>query len=201
MIPIRMKSFSPLKTTLKKSIFITCIFLGSIATLGLNIFGNEISPQKALAGLEIQWDPDPNFKRLKYLSRSDEIGDRNKVFFFLRPRDRNISLLKISLKVPKNYKTKITTKKLSLCQVKIGGFNDRTRCIEQVPTIFEINEDQTLIEAFPAKPIPVSKKSYAIVMKVFNPRKAGMFQFHALGQSAGSLPISKYLGTWTLSVD
>merc|ERR1712224_669379 len=92
--------------------------------------------------------------------------------------------------------------KLSLCKVKLGGFTGRTRCLEKVPSVIEVNDKQTSIEIFPKSPIPKNKENYAISMKIFNPRKGGMYQIQALSQSQqpGEIPISTYLGTWNVTV-
>ena len=67
--------------------------------------------------------------------------------------------------------------------------------------IFEINEDNTLLSIFPYSPIPSNKESFAIVFKVFNPRKSGLYQFHSFGQYIGENPISSYLGSSTIVID
>ena len=48
--------------------------------------------------------------------------------------------------------------------------------------------------------IPYNKDNYAVVMKIFNPRKRGMFQFRALSNNSDEIPISTYLGTWNIDV-
>ena len=50
------------------------------------------------------------------------------------------------------------------------------------------------------KPIPKNKESYAIVLKVFNPKKSGLYQFHSYGQYKGE-SVSSYLGSWTIVID
>ena len=67
-------------------------------------------------------------------------------------------------------------------------------------SLIEINDKQTIIEISPEKPIPSNKDNYAVVMKIFNPRKRGMFQFRALSQNTDEIPISTYLGTWNIDV-
>tara|TARA_Y100001968_G_C19373591_1_gene726387 strand:+ start:945 stop:1535 length:591 start_codon:yes stop_codon:yes gene_type:complete len=168
------------------------------------LFENLYSPKPSIANqgfAEFQWDQDPAYKKLRFLQSSKEKLDRAKYFFFLRSRDRKTAILKLKIKVPKNFESKITARKLSLCEVKLGGFAERTRCVNDIPAIFEINEEQTSIEIFPEKPIPTDKKTYALVMKIFNPRKSGMFQLSAFSQSPGDLPISQYLGTWNIMID
>jgi hypothetical protein len=38
-------------------------------------------------------------------------------------------------------------------------------------------------------------------MTLFNPFTAGMFQFNALAQAPGEVPISGYLGSWLIEID
>ena len=153
------------------------------------------------AGLEIQWDQDPNYRRLKWFQKDKGIRSRNTIFFFLRPSDRNSALLKINMKIPKTFKSTLKEEKISLCQVKIGGFETRTRCIKDFPADIEINEDNTSLDIYPYSPIPSNKDSYAIVFKIFNPRRSGLYQFHSFGQPQGGVPVSSYLGSWTIVID
>ena len=37
-------------------------------------------------------------------------------------------------------------------------------------------------------------------MKIFNPSKQGMFQINALSQSPGDMPISRYIGSWSIDI-
>jgi len=156
---------------------------------------------EAKAGLEFQWDNNPYYRRLKWFQTNSEKRSRNKIFFFLRPFDRKDGLLKINMKIPKTFDSTLKENKISLCQVKIGGFDARTECIKNIPADIEINEDNTSIDIFPYSPIPANKDSYAILFKIFNPRKSGLYQFHSYGQASGEIPVSSYLGSWTIVID
>ncbi|MDC3077743.1 DUF2808 domain-containing protein [Prochlorococcus sp. AH-716-O05] len=153
------------------------------------------------AGLEFQWDGNPYYKKLKYVQRNKERRARNTIFFLFRPFDRKANLLKINIAIPKNFKSTLKEEKISLCQVKIGGFESRTKCLKDIPADIEINEDNTSLDIFPYKPIPSSKDSYAVVFKVFNPRQSGLYQFHSYGQPSSDIPVSSYLGSWTIVID
>ena len=121
----------------------------------------------------------------------------------MRPSDRSAELLKVNLAIPKTFKGKIDNEKIRFCKVKIGGFESRTKCIEEIPADFEINTDQSSLRSlniYPYSPIPNNKESYAIVLKVFNPNKSGLFQFHSYGQAKGTL-VSSYLGSATIVID
>ncbi len=155
----------------------------------------------AKAGLEFQWDQDSGYRRLKWFQKEDKRRFRNTIFFFLRPSDRKAGLLKITLKIPKTFDSNLKDK-VSICKVKIGGFEGRTKCIKDIPADIEINEDNSSLDIFPYSPIPSNKDSYAIVFeKIFNPKKSGLKQFHSYGQYAQKNINSRYLGSWTIVID
>ena len=121
----------------------------------------------------------------------------------MRPSDRKSDLLKINLAIPKTFKSTLKKDKISLCEVRIGGFENRTKCLEEVPADIEFNTDESglrSLDIYPYSPIPSNKNSYAIVLKVFNPKKSGLYQFHSYGQSKGK-SFSSYLGSWTIVID
>ena len=164
-------------------------------------FFNKI--QDAKAGLEFQWDQDSNFRRLKWYQKENKRKFRNTIYFFLRPSDRRTDLLKINLAIPKTFKSTLKNEKISFCKVKIGGFESRTKCLEDIPADIEINTDESglrSLDIYPYRPIPSNKDSYAIVLKVFNPKKSGLYQFHSYGQPKGET-FSSYLGSWTIVID
>ena len=160
-----------------------------------------LSDNKVNAGIEFQWDQDSGYRRLKWFQKDSGKKARNTIFFFLRPRDRKESLIKISLKIPKTFKSTLKKEKISFCKVLIGGYETRTKCIEDVPADIELNEDNTSLDIFPYKPIPKNKDSYAIVFKVFNPKRTGLYQFHSYGQYFGKDPVSRYIGSTTILID
>ena len=182
-----------------------------LSTLGLlTIIGNIslgtaslISSNEAIASpgfFEYQWDPDPSYRRLKYFQSSNERLDRSTYFLFLRPKDRETAIIKLTIKVPDYFEAKLTPKKLSLCKVRVGGYTNRTACLSKIPARFEINQDQTSIDIFPEQPIPSNNENYALQMKIFNPRKIGMYQFQAFSQAPGDVPVSMYIGTWNIDI-
>ena len=152
------------------------------------------------AGLEFQWDQDSGYRRLKWYQRDERKRARNKIFFFLRPSDRKTGLLKINMLIPKTFTSTLKEEKIKLCKAKIGGFESRSKCIEDIPADIEINAEGNALNIFPYNPIPTSKDSYAVVFQVFNPKRKGLYQFHSYGQPVGKITKS-YLGSWTIMID
>jgi len=159
--------------------------------------------QDAKAGLEFQWDQDSGYRRLKWFQKDDKKKFRNTIYFFLRPADRRSDLIKINLAIPKTFKSTLKNEKISFCKVRIGGFESRTKCLEDIPADIEITTDESglrSVDIYPYSPIPSNKDNYAIVLKVFNPKKSGLYQFHSYGQPKGK-SFSNYLGSWTIVID
>ena len=159
--------------------------------------------QESKAGFEFQWDQDSSYRRLKWFQKENRKRYRNTIYFFFRPSDRKTDLLKINLAIPKTFKSTLNNEKISFCKVKIGGFDSRTKCLDDIPADFEIKTDESglrSLDIFPYSPIPSNKDSYAIVFKIFNPKRSGLFQFHSYGQSKGE-SVSSYLGSWTIVID
>jgi hypothetical protein len=176
-------------------------FLVVPAILVSTPFLNKI--QDAKAGLEFQWNQDSEYRRLKWFQKDDKKKFRNTIYFFLRPSDRRTDLLKINLAIPKTFKSDLKKEKISFCKVRIGGFETRTKCLEDIPSDIEINTDESglrSLDIYPYSPIPTNKDSYAIALKVFNPKKSGLYQFHSYGQPKGK-SFSSYLGSWTIVID
>ena len=175
------------------------LFIG-FSTFLFGAGSSILAPESS--AFEYQWNADPDYRQLRYYQSTKDPLDRAKYYFFLRGRERKDNTIKLTIKIPDYFDAKIKPDKLSLCKVKRGGFTGRTRCLEKVPSVIEINDKQTSIEIFPKSPIPKNKENYAISMKIFNPRKGGMYQIQALSQSQqpGEIPISTYLGTWNITV-
>ena len=153
--------------------------------------------------MEFQWDQDSRFRQLRWFQKENKKKFRNTIYFFLRPSDRKTDLLKINLAIPKTFKSTLKNEKISFCKVRIGGFENRTKCLEDIPADIEINTDESglrSLDIYPYSPIPSNKESYAIVLKVFNPKKSGLYQFHSYGQPKGK-SFSSYLGSWTIVID
>ena len=153
------------------------------------------------AALEFQWDGNKNYKKLNWFQKTSKKRAKNKIFFFFKPSDRKTGLLRINMKLPDNYKREIKPKKITLCRVNIGGFNSRTKCLENIPADVEINKENNKIDIYPLKPIPSNKESYAVVFNLINPQRSGLYQFHSFGTSSGKIPVSSYLGSWTIRID
>ena len=150
--------------------------------------------------LEFRWENSKDYKKLYYFQSSTVPRDRAEYFLMLKPKDRKSAILKLSITVPEYFNAKIKPSRVSLCRMQLGGMLARSRCKETLPAVIEVNETQTAIEVFPEAPIPTGG-TYAVVMKIFNPSNSGMFQFNALAQAPGDVPVAGYLGSWLIDIE
>ena len=191
-----------LKITKKRTLNLKILrfFILPIILVSTPFFNNN---QDASAGLEFQWDQDSSFRQLKWFQKENKKKFRNTIYFFLKPSDRRTDLLKINLAIPKTFKSTLKNEKISFCKVKIGGFESRTKCLEDIPADIEINTDESSLRSiniYPYTPIPSNKENFAIVLKVSNPKRSGLYQFHSFGQYKEK-SVSSYLGSWTIVID
>jgi len=185
-----------MKTNKEKSLIDSLKYFALTPFIFFSLYSSNINYLKA--GFEFQWDNDGNFKKLNWFQKDSRKNARNKIFLFLRSSDRKTGLLKVNLKVPDKFISKIKEKKVSLCEVQIGGFEKRTKCLKNIPVSVELDKKNKSMDIFPTAPIPSGKEHYAIVLKLTNPNRGGLYQFHSFGQSSGNVPVSFYLGSWTL---
>ena len=181
------------KKFLNKAINILLIFNTLISLVPL-----QINSAKAF---EFQWDPNDGYKRLRWRQRTAEKNFKNKIFFFFMPSDRKTGLLSINIKIPKNFKSTLKTKNITFCKANFGGYTSKTKCIEDIPSDIVFDNENKRLEIYPISPVPSNKETYAVVLKVNNPRRSGLYQFHSFGKSSGPIPVSSYLGSWTINID
>lgn len=150
--------------------------------------------------LEFRWDSGKDYRRLYYYQTSNIENDRSEWYLTLREKDRKTAILKLTVTVPDYFDAKLKPHRMALCKVTKGSMLSRTKCLEEVPATIEVNDNQTAIEVFPDQPVPIDG-DYALLIKMFNPQGQRMYQFNALVQAPGDVPMSGYRGSWLVDMD
>ena len=150
--------------------------------------------------VEFRWDNSRDYRRLYFFMTETQRLKRSEYYLILKPKDRNTAILKLSVGIPKSFDVDIDPKNVQLCYMKEGGMLARTRCEKVIPAVVEVSKDSTAVEIFPETPVPVGK-TIGVYMNLFNPFNVGMYQFNALAQAPGDVPISGYLGSWLIQID
>ena len=178
---------------------------GTAAALLIGSTLTGISEQTAHAQgtpglMEFRWDTDRDYRKLYYYQTSNIDGDRSEWFLTLREKDRKTAILKLTVTVPDYFDSKLKPHRMRLCRTTVGGMMSRSKCLEEIPAVIKVTEDQTAIEVFPDTPLP-SDADYSLSIKLFNPQGKRMYQFNALVQAPGDVPMSGYRGSWLIDVD
>jgi hypothetical protein len=167
---------------------------------GLGSSGGSARAQGTSGLVEFRWDNNKDYNKLYYFVTSTIRQQRSDYYLILRPKDRKTAILKLTITIPDHFDAKIDPKMIQLCRMSSGGMTKRTRCEKKLPATIEVSPGGKAIEVFPDTPIPVDG-TVGVLMTLFNPFNAGMFQFNALAQAPGEVPISGYLGSWLIEID
>ncbi len=176
------------------------------AALGLAGVAAALAPMLPVKGqgtpglVEFRWDSSKDYRKLYYFMTDTKRLKRSEYYLILKPKDRKTAILKLVVGIPKSFDTKINPKYVKLCYMKEGGMLARTRCEADIPATVEVTADGSAIEIFPDTPVPVGK-TIGVYINLFNPFNAGMYQFNALAQAPGDVPVSGYLGSWLIQID
>jgi hypothetical protein len=150
--------------------------------------------------LEFRWDNSRDYRKLYFFMTNTQRLKRSEYYLILRPKDRKTAILKLSVTIPKTFDATIDPKRVRLCRMSEGGMLSRTRCVEEIPATIELAENGGALEIFPDTPIP-DTGTIGVYLLLFNPYNVGMYQFNALAQAPGDVPISGYLGSWLIQID
>jgi len=150
--------------------------------------------------MEFRWDNTKDYRKLYYFMTDTKRLQRSEYYLILRPRDRKTAILKLSITIPQYFDSKIEASQVKLCRMKEGGMLSRTRCEATIPATIEIAPNGRAIDIFPDTPVPDSG-TIGVYINLFNPFNIGMYQFNALAQAPGDVPMAGYLGSWLIQID
>ena len=178
---------------------------GTIAGLVLApaLIAPQTSPVQAQGTpglIEFRWDTDRDYRKLYYYQTSNIENDRSEWYLTLREKDRKTAILKLTVTVPDYFDSKLKPHRMRICRTSVGSMMSRSKCLEEIPAVIEVNKEQTEIVVFPDTPLP-SDGDYSLHIKLFNPQGERMYQFNALVQAPGDVPMSGYRGSWLIDMD
>jgi hypothetical protein len=187
---------------------LAALTLGGLGLAGLGLIQPGLPPlspspvqaQGTPSLMEFRWDNTKDYRKLYFFLTETTRLKRSEYYLILRPKDRKTAILKLTITVPQHFDSEIKAKEVKLCRMREGGMLSRTRCESIIPATVEVSPNGKAIEIFPNTPVPVGS-TIGVYMTLFNPFNAGMFQFNAMAQATGEVPISGYLGSWLIEVD
>ncbi|MEB3303696.1 MAG: DUF2808 domain-containing protein [Cyanobacteriota bacterium] len=150
--------------------------------------------------MEFRWDNSKDYRKLYFFQSDTQRLKLSDYYLILKPKDRKTAILKLTVSMPKGFDSQIDPKRVKLCRMSEGGMLKRTRCEKEIPATVEVNAKAGTIEIFPETPLS-DKQTVGVYMRIFNPFNIGMYQFNAMAQAPGDIPISTYLGSWLIQID
>ena len=131
----------------------------------------QIAHAQGTPGLmEFRWDGDRDYRKLYYYQTSATENDRSEWFLLLRAKDRKTAFIKLTVTVPDYFDSKLKPHRMRICRTSVGSMMRRSKCLEEIPAVIEVNKDQTEIVVFPDTPLP-SDGDYSLRIKLFNPHQ------------------------------
>ncbi len=159
----------------------------------------EAQSSAGTPGLEFRWSNNKDFKKLYYWVSNTERNRWSDYFLILKGKDRKAAIMKLDVTVPSYFNSDIKAKNVRLSYCQIGGALKRTRCNETIPAQISLTDEGKTIEIVPDSPVPPDR-AIGVVMYVANPFNSGMYQFNALAQAPGDVPMAGYLGSWVVEL-
>ena len=181
----------------------TLLGLGGAAALasGVALTGlNDVKAQSSAGtpGISFRWNNNEGFKKLYFFISNQERDTWSNYSLILKAKDRKAAILKLDVTVPQYFDTTINPKEVALKYCQVGSALKRTRCNETIPATVELANDGKTLEIFPESPVPPDR-AIGVVFPVYNPG-SGMYQFNALAQAPGDVPMAGYLGSWVIEL-
>ena len=181
----------------------TVLGLGGAAALagGLALTGlPEVKAQNSAGtpGISFRWNNNKDFKNLYFFISNQERDTWSEYKLILKGKDRKAAIIKLDVTVPSYFDSTINPKEVSLMYCSVGSALKRTRCNETIPATVELTDEGKTLEIFPESPVPPNK-AIGVVFPVYNP-SSGMYQFNALAQAPGDVPMAGYLGSWVIEI-
>jgi|TARA_B100001741_G_scaffold176930_1_gene145829 hypothetical protein len=169
---------------------------GGIALTGLP----EVKAQNSAGtpGISFRWNNNKDFKNLYFFVSNQERDTWSEYKLILKSKDRKAAIIKLDVTVPSYFDSTINPKEVALKYCQVGGALKSTRCNETIPATVELANDGKTLEIFPESPVPPNK-AIGVVFPVYNPG-SGMYQFNALAQAPGDVPMAGYLGSWVIEI-
>ena len=169
---------------------------GGIALTGLP----EVKAQNSAGtpGISFRWNNNKDFKNLYFFVSNQERDTWSEYKLILKSKDRKAAIIKLDVTVPSYFDSTINPKELALKYCQECGALKSTRCYETIPATVALANDGKTLEIFPESPVPPNK-AIGVVFPVYNPG-SGMYQFNALAQAPGDVPMAGYLGSWVIEI-
>ncbi|MGF1604402.1 MAG: DUF2808 domain-containing protein [Thermosynechococcaceae cyanobacterium] len=113
---------------------------------------------------------------------------------------QSVAMDSITITFPDYFDGKFSAKNVSLrkaAKSKIFNFKKA----EEIPiATVDYDEDSRVLQIVPESPIPAGEKAEVVISNMQNPQSGGTYFINARITSPGDVPLSRYIGTWVVSI-
>jgi hypothetical protein len=124
------------------------------------------------------------------LDYEGKLGVRDRYHLRIPARKLEFAVSRLVINYPDTYQGTFDPKAV---RVEVAG--DRIE-LDDVA----LDQENRTIEIYPKEPIPADKRIEVVLSNVYNPTQIGTHYFNASVQSPGDLPLTRYVGTWIISI-
>ncbi|PZD72293.1 hypothetical protein C1752_03880 [Acaryochloris thomasi RCC1774] len=153
-------------------------------------------------GFSFIWGGDgPGRKQqLNYVLQYGTPGHRNDRHRYKLGR-QSVAMDSITVAFPDYFDGRFSAKNVTLRESAKGSniFNFKKGKDIPLATV-EYDEDNRVLELVPESPVPAGTRSEVVISNMKNPRSGGTYFINARITSPGDVPLSKYIGTWVVSI-
>ncbi|MGF1493541.1 MAG: DUF2808 domain-containing protein [Microcoleaceae cyanobacterium] len=132
--------------------------------------------------------------QLGFNLQSGQSGDKDRYKLRIPAKKLNLAVELISITYPDYYRGEFDPDEV---EIRINGDKDQSVPLQEVVW----DEENRFIEIYPEEPIAAGNKLEIVLHNVENPRFGGTYNFNANIRTPGDVPLTRYVGTWILSID
>lgn len=151
-------------------------------------------------GFSFVWGDGPSRKQqLGYVLEYGTPGHRHDRHRYKIGR-QSVAMDSITLTFPDYFDGKFSAKNVSLRESPKGRIFNFKKGKEIPIATREYDPDNGVLEIVPETPIPAGTKTEVVISNMQNPKSGGTYFVNCRITSPGDVPLSRYIGTWIVSI-
>lgn len=177
--------------------------LSGAAIAGYVALGTPIAQASDLPGITFRWNNREGFNELSHvIELSNSPNNWGRYRLKIGARDMKLAVSQFVVNYPDYFDGKFNADEVEIrtCS-RPGNFLSRARCTPIAMDEVDIDTENQRIALYPLEPIPAGTNVELVFSDVKNPRSRGMYQFNAMIESPGDVPLLRPIGSWILGIE
>lgn len=186
---------------LSKRLFKSVLSVAAIAAGVVAI--SPLAQAQSLPGITFRWNNRDGFNELQHaIELSNSANNWGRYRLKIGARDMKLAASQFVINYPTYFDGKFNADavEIRVCS-STGSFLSRAKCSTVALDEVDIDTENKRIALYPLEPVPAGSNLELVFSDVKNPRNRGMYQFNAMIESPGDVPLLRPLGSWILTID